>query len=71
MSELRNPIDKTGSVNTHEVGVPGTVTGIESVPRQEIFGEEETEAGTIDKTIMRTAVRGGRFAKDCGALKYR
>lgn len=58
MSELRNPTNKTGRVDTHGVGVPGTMTGIESVLRQQIFGEEEIEAGTIDETIMRTAVRG-------------
>ena len=58
MSESQNPIDKIGPENTHEVGAPGAVIAIESVPRQEMFVEEETEVGTIDEMIMRTATGG-------------
>ncbi len=59
MSESRNPIDKTGRANIHEVGAPRATIGIESGPLQEIFGEEGTEAGTIDEMIMRNAAGGG------------
>ena len=59
MSESQNPIDKTGRTNAHEAGAPGAMIGIESVPCQEMFVEEETEAGTIDEMNMMTAAGGG------------
>lgn len=33
--------------------------GIESVPLQEMLGEEQTEAGSIDEMVMTTATGGG------------
>lgn len=59
MNETRNPIDKTGRANTREVRVLGATIVIESVSLQEIFGEEETEAGTIDKMTIAIAAGGG------------
>lgn len=59
MSESQSPIDKTGRANPHEVGVPEGMIGIESEPYQEMFVEEEIEAGTIDEMIMKIATGGG------------
>lgn len=59
MNETVNPINKAGRANTQEVRVPGATVGIESVSLKEMFGEEETEAGTIDEMIMRSAAGGG------------
>lgn len=59
MYEIRNPTDKTGRANTREVGVLEATIVIESVFLQEIFGEEETEAGIIDEMTMRIAAGGG------------
>ena len=66
-SESRNPIDKTGRANTHEVGAPRATIGIESKPLQEMFGGEGTEAETIDEMIMRTAAGGGNTRPILGA----
>lgn len=63
MNEKRNPIDKTGRANTHEVGVPGAAIGTESMSLQEIFGKEEIEVGTIDESTMKTAA-GGDSSKE-------
>lgn len=57
MSESQNPIDKTGRANAH--GVRGAMIDIENELRQEMFVEEETEAGTIDEMIMKLATGGG------------
>ena len=59
MTETRNSIDETGRANAHEVEAPEVMIGIESVSLQEVFGEEETEAGTTDEMIMRIAAGGG------------
>ena len=59
MNKTRKLVDKIGRAEAQEVGVPGVTIGIESVSLQEMFGEEETEAGIIDETISRTAAGGG------------
>ena len=67
MTETRNLIGETGRGNTHEVGVPEATIGTESVSPREMFGEEETEeteVGTMDEMIMRTAAGGGSGMSD-------
>lgn len=66
MIESQSPIDKIGRANTHEVGAPEAMIDIKSVLLQVMFGEEETEAGTIVEMIMRTAARGGNAQKSEG-----
>ena len=68
LSERPYPINKNGHAGILEVGVPGSLTGTESADLQEMFGEEETEAGTIDETVMRIAARGGS-SKSSGAME--
>ena len=63
MNETRNPIDKTGRANTREVGVLGATIVIGIVSLQQIFGEDETEVGTIDKMTITIGEGGGSSKK--------
>ena len=64
MTETRNPIGETGRVNAHGAGVLEATIGMASVSPHEMSGEEETEAGTMDKMLMRTAIEGGSGMSD-------
>ena len=60
MKETLNPIDMPDRADAHEAEVRGSMVDIESLSLQEMFDEEETEAGTIGKMTTRTAAGGGR-----------
>ena len=64
MTETRYPIGETGRVNAHGVGVPEATIGMASVSPHEMSGQEETEAGTMDEILMRTAIEGGSGISD-------
>ena len=64
MTETRNPIGETGRVNAHGAGVLEATIGMASVSAHEMSGEEETEAGTTDEMLMRTAIGGGSGMSD-------
>ena len=64
MTETRNRIGETGRVNARGAGVLEATIGTASVSPQEMSGEEETEAGTMDEILMRTAIEGGRGMSD-------
>ena len=64
MTEMRYPIGETGRVNAHGAGVLEATIGMASVSPHEISREEETEAGTIDEMLMRTAIEGGSGISD-------
>ena len=64
MTETRIPIGETGRVNAHEVGALEATIGMASVSLHEMSGEEETEAGTIDEMLMRTAIGGDSGMSD-------
>ena len=64
ITETRNPIGETGRVNTHGAEVLEATIGIASVSPHEMCGEEETEAGTMDEMLMKTAIGGGDGMSD-------
>ena len=64
MTETRNMIGETGRVNAHGAGVLEETIDMASVSPHEMSSEEETEAGTMDEMLTRTAIEGGSGISD-------
>ena len=64
MTETRNPIGETGRVDAHGAEVLEDTIDMASVSPHEMSSEEETEAGTMDEMLMKTAIEDGSIMSD-------